>query len=504
MSNKKIITNLITVFVIIFIAKVIGFAREILYGSQLGITSISDNFIMAQTIPYTLYAIVTQAFRTTYIPNLAKISINEGNSACGKFTGNYIFIVGIISLFFFLFLIVFATPLTKIFAGGFSEENIAQTIYFSRIISVTILFSGIIDILNGYLQFYGFCNIGASLQIFSNIVFCIFILFYPHFGINSLLLGLILSKFTELIIILLGVFFHKLKISFSSWKYWSYVANALKNSSFVLAGSIISDVGNLIDKRFASSLASGTVSGLNYANKIQVMITQLFSTTISSVLFPQLSQYAADKNKYRHILDIGIQYIWMFLCPITFAIIILSKEIVEILFLRGEFGLDAAILTSQCLIYYAIGIIFIVGYEFLSKACFAIHKTKPPVIMSGIGMIINIIFNSLLITQFKHQGLAFATSLSMIIAFSGILFYLNKKYKFLKLNTIIEIMKIISSSILMGIVIFLCKQLPITNSYIFMGILIVLGITSYFIALFCLNSKSLHEFFTILKANKTK
>lgn len=44
----------------------------------------------------------------------------------------------------------------------------------------------------------------------------------------------------------------------------------------------------MIDKNFASQLAEGTISALNYSSKIINLITAIIGTAISSVLFAYL------------------------------------------------------------------------------------------------------------------------------------------------------------------------------------------------------------------------
>lgn len=482
-KQRSLFKNLIFVFGITFLAKITGLAREIIYGSQMGVSNISDNFVMAQTIPVTLYAIVTQAFRTTYIPNLFKIRKKENERAGNAYTGNYLILVALTSGLVFILLYVFAKPLTILFAGGFSEEDILQTVQMTRIISVTVLFGGLIDVLNGYLQSNGCYNVGASLTIFSNGVFCVCLMMYSVIGVKALLLGSVFSKFTELLIVSGAVIFRKLKIDFNNWKYFSYTISALKESIPVLLGSVITDIGNLIDKRFATQLAGGTVSALDYANKIQIMVVQLFSATIGAVLFPELSRVSSDRENFKKLVERGIRYILLIMMPIAVGTICISDNFVAVLFQRGAFDLEAVNFTSQCLIFYAPAMVFTVCYEFLSKACFALHDTKTPIIMSAIGMIVNVTFNALLMRRFQHRGLAFATSLSMAIAFLGVYTVLNKKYNFDKKAILKTIGQIAIACIVMVVFIKITENFLVMNRYIAFIMKVCIGAAAYFAVL---------------------
>lgn len=501
-ENIQLIKSLFSVFAITFLAKAVGFVREIIYGSQLGVTAVSDNFVMAQTIPFTLYAIVTQAFRTTYIPNLFKIKKEHGKEAGAAYTGNYLVSVLATSAVFFILLFIFAKQLTLIFAGGFTEADIDQTVYMTRFISVTVLVGGAIDVLNGYLQSDGQYNIGASLTIFSNIIFCLFLYLYPLLGIKALLLASIVSKLVELLIVGIAVLAKRLKICFRSWKYFMYTVGALKNSIPVLFGSVITDVGNLIDKRFATMLITGTVSALNYAHKVEWMIVQLFSVAIGAVLFPELSKLSNDKVHFTRVVKKGIRYILIVMIPIAAATITISTHFVSVLFQRGAFDTKAVELTSQCLAFYAPAIVFSVGYEFLSKACFALHDTRTPIKMSVIGTIVNVVFNALLINTFKHQGLAFATSLSMLIAFGGVYIVLKKRLE-LKENLLWSMLvKIFISVLIMGVAVKAVSLLPLYNKYASFILCIVVGALMYFVSLLLLKCQDVYDLFCAISARK--
>lgn len=499
-NKNQLAKSLAFVFLITVIAKITGFAREIIYGSQLGTTSTSDNFVMAQTIPMTLYSIVTQAFRTTYIPNLFRIKKEAGKEAGAIFTGYYLLAVATISILFFVVLQIFAEPITRIFAVGFTEENITQTVHFARVISVSILFGGVCDILNGYLQSESKYNTGVSLTIFSNIVFCVFILQYTTMGVDALLLGIVLAKATELIILIGAVIREKLSIKLGDIKYLPETVKALGNSAPVVAGSAIADVGKIIDKRFASLLASGTVSGLNYAQRIEIMVVQLFSTTIGAVIFPELSKLSDEDSSFVTMLNQGIRYILIVMTPIMIGAICVSQEIVSVFFERGAFTREAVVLTAQCLSLYAPAMVFTVGYEFLSKACFAIHDTKTPVNMSVIGTIINILFNIVLVHKFMHMGLALATSLSMFAAFVGVYYKLSKRYRLEHKRLLKLIIQVLISCIIMVLMLQIDLWSTIDNKYLQLLVRVVCASCVYLISMIlmrCQDVKGLISVFTM-------
>ena len=66
-------------------------------------------------------------------------------------------------------------------------------------------------------------------------------------------------------------------------------------------------------------------------------------------------------------------------------------------------------------------------------------------------VILNVIFNFILIKPMGHRGLALATSLSMLITSIIMYFIIRKMVKFNEKETIITFLKILLSGILMGV-----------------------------------------------------
>ena len=65
----------------------------------------------------------------------------------------------------------------------------------------------------------------------------------------------------------------------------------------VLIAVAINDINAIIDRTLASSLISGSISALNYANNIQSIILGVFEAAIVAVIFPLISKMYQFKMK---------------------------------------------------------------------------------------------------------------------------------------------------------------------------------------------------------------
>src|SRR5699024_7384072 len=102
--------------------------------------------------------------------------------------------------------------------------------------------------------------------------------------------------------------------------------------------------------------------------------------------------------------------------PLTFLFLTKSSDIIKVVYERGAFGNEAALLTSQAFFFYSIGMIAVAMREVISRAFYSLKDTKTPTINAVITLICNIILNIVLAKYLGVGGIALATSLSAILS----------------------------------------------------------------------------------------
>jgi putative peptidoglycan lipid II flippase len=85
-----------------------------------------------------------------------------------------------------------------------------------------------------------------------------------------------------------------------------------------------------------------------------------------------------------------------------------------VLFERGAFTLNSALLSSQSLAAYALGLPFFVLVKVLAPAFFARGNTSTPVRIGMVTLVLNFALNLALFIPLQHVGPALATSLAAI------------------------------------------------------------------------------------------
>lgn len=404
------------VIIITLVSKITGFLREILLGSAYGATYVTDAYLVSLTIPQSLFASIATAIATTFIPLYSHIKIRDGRHEANRFTSRVLNMVVFISAILTVFGIVFARPIVLLIARGFKGEVLDLAVNFTRITFPMIIFIGICRVFIGFLQANNEFAIPALIGIPNNAILIAALFLSGVVGPYGLVFGALIGSVIEAAILLPGAFkkgyrYNRL-LSFRDPNVVKVVALALP----VMLGSAVQQLNVLIDRMLASGLPEGSISALNFANKLNGFAYGLFTISLSTVIFPLLSRLSAEKDieGFKDKLIKSINVITLLILPITVGAIVLRRPIVSVLFERGQFDARATSMTASALMFYSLGMVFYGYRDVLNKSFYSLQDTKTPMINGILTVGLNIVLNLVLVRFMQHNGLALATSLSAV------------------------------------------------------------------------------------------
>lgn len=194
-------------------------------------------------------------------------------------------------------------------------------------------------------------------------------------------------------------------------------------------GAGIYQFNMLISRMIATSLEDGSVSSLYYASRIEELTLGLFAIALSIALFPTLSDLAARKDLegMKKTLKYSFKLIFLVTFPAMAGLIVLNKQIIQVLFQRGAFDAQSTAMSSWCLLFFAFGLPFISGTKILAPMFYSLKDTKTPVVVAFFVMISYIGSSLFLMGPFRAGGIALALSLSSLINFVVLFYLLEKK-----------------------------------------------------------------------------
>jgi putative peptidoglycan lipid II flippase len=185
-----------------------------------------------------------------------------------------------------------------------------------------------------------------------------------------------------------------------------------------LAATLLMGSTELVDQSMAAMLAPGSVAALNYARKIVSLFIVVGATPLGTAALPYFSQMVAkqDWSGCRHTLRVYSRSIALVTVPITLGLVVFSHSLIRIVFQRGAFTAVDTRVVSQVQAFLSLQIPFYflaqLGVRFIS----ALKRNWVLMVIAGVNMIDNIVFNLILMRYLGVAGIALSTSFVYLIS----------------------------------------------------------------------------------------
>lgn len=435
--HKKIrsaVQTAVLMAILTLVSKIFGFLREMVMANYFGTSYITDAYVMAITILTVLFGGIITAISTTYIPIYSKINESRGKADGDRFSSVILNLLLVISMLISIVGMVYSDQIISIFASGFYGETAELASFYVKILFSYVLFSSTASVLESYLQYKSVflpqIMSGYSISLFT----IVGIIISAYTSYYYLAYGLLLGYMVRFVVIMLIARKRDFKYSFSL-KRDSDIKEILLLAIPTFIGSYLLYINQFIDKTLASGLKEGSISALNYAALLNNMIMSVTITVLSTIIYPKLAKANSleQYDSFNKIISTGLNIIVMISLPCSLGSMIFSNQIVQIVYERGAFDSMATAMTSSAFFYYSAGLLFISINILLTKVYYSMHDMKTPMIFAGIGVIINVVFNLILVQYMAHSGLALATSISSLCSTLMLLYGLRFRYPHIKI-----------------------------------------------------------------------
>jgi putative peptidoglycan lipid II flippase len=498
------------VMFITLLSRVMGFVREMFIAATFGVGMVMDAYRMAALIPTILFSAIAAALGVTLIPVLSEYVHGKSTANTNRFINNTLNICLAVSALLMLIGIVASEQLVGFVAPGFSEEAARLTVRLIRIMFPMVLFNVIAVIATGYLQTYNRFFVPALSGLMFNLVIITQLSMFGGLGIDGLaaatILGMVLQGLIQIPFMFKTGYRYELTLD--------YKCEGLKKVFVlmlpVLMGTAISQVNVTVNQIIASGLPEGSISALDFGNRINGMVNSLFGLSIATVLYPSMARMAFGNQieKLKKMVSTGIRVVSFITMPMMVGLMVLSVPIVRLLFERGAFDARATLMTSQALFYYALAIVPIGASGVLSRAFFSLQDTRTPVVVGLLSVSLNILLNLTIVEYMGHAGLALSTSISSSFSvFVSLLLFRRKMGLLGGRQLITSISKQIAASAIMGISVVwigsLSETLLAGDTVIFQALRLILSVSVgsivYLIAAYLLKIEEMRMALGMLK-----
>ncbi|MDO7206341.1 lipid II flippase MurJ [Paraclostridium bifermentans] len=219
----------------------------------------------------------------------------QGQEGVNKFTSNVLNIVVILGLITVFLGSIFTPYIVKLFAMGFKGEELRITVEYSKILMPSIVFIAANGLVSSYLLANGRFYISGVLSIPFNII-CILAIIIG--GMTNSYIMVWITLFAYIAQLLFQIPFlkkcgykHSLIVDVKDENVKSIIYLILP----VFLGSYVDQINSVINRTLASCLDTGSITALNYANKLNIFAVGVLVISISTIMYPVLSKFASQK-----------------------------------------------------------------------------------------------------------------------------------------------------------------------------------------------------------------
>jgi len=484
------------------LAKIMGMVRDMFFASSYGTGVESAAYLNASRIPLLFFDLTLGvAILSTFIPVFNRYLQKQDKKQAIEFANNFINLVLVISTVFCILGILFSKQLANFIAPGMAEEARLLTSRLLIILLPTTIFTSVAYSFVGILQSFDEFNIPAIISLVSNLSVIAYLIFAnDKFGIYGVAVAMLIGWSLQALIQIPSLIKKGYRYKFTLDIKNEGILDVFRLALPVLISSWVQPICVMINTIFASYLNNGqAVSGLEFANRLYIIIVGVFAFGITNYIFPSLSQMSGsgDDTGFLEVMKKSIRVMCLIIAPIMAGMIILARPIITAVYGRGEFSQTSIALTSTALLFYSFGMLSFGINEIINKCFYAAKDGKTPMIASIFGIASTIVtsFVFTFVLGLGIGGLALSASISAIVVSVILIVKMHKKTgSFFDKEFILYLIKIISSAVVMGaVVLAVHKYIKAYGIYIEIISCAAVGAIVYFALLFLFKIKEIRE-----------
>ncbi|MDO8492970.1 MAG: murein biosynthesis integral membrane protein MurJ [bacterium] len=377
------------------VSQLLGLFRDRLLAGHFGASSELDIYYAAFRLPDLIFVSVGSFLAVTVlIPILVdKIeheSVEDVKSFLSSLLTFFLLTITITSAVVYIF-----TPyLVDFVAPGFDLQAKAKLITMTRILLLSPFFLGLSNLFGAVTQSYKRFFIYALSPVLYNIgIISGVIFFYPVFGLDGLVYGVVLGALMHFLVQVPTVvsegYFPAISFKFLK-KDISKISSLSLPRTMALGVNVLAI---MVLTALASHMSSGSISIFNFAFNLQSVPMALIGISYSVAAFPTMSKMfsSGQKEEFVSYMSETLRHIIFWSMPIVTLFIVLRAQIVRIILGSGNFNWDHTRLTAALLAMFSLTVVFQSIIQLFDRAYYATGKTKQPVIIKIASSLIIII-----------------------------------------------------------------------------------------------------------------
>lgn len=403
-----------------FLSAILGLLRtRLLIQYYYADKAVVDVFWAAFRLPDMIFQImIVGALSSAFIPVISRYlgRTEESNLIASSMINAVMTIMlGLSALVF-----IFALPLSRLIAGGFTDSQLLLMANLTRIMALAQLFFGFSSFLTGVIQSHKRFLIPALSPLLYNLGIILGILLFGRsLGIYGAAIGVVMGA----ILHLLAQFPLAHKLGFRYHIAWDGNHGAVREMSRlmlprVLTLSLVQIEATLI-VTFSSWLSAGTITLISIAQQLANLPVRLIGIPIGQASLPFFSKESAKNNlsSLATMVNNTILEMLYLALPASAIILVLRIPLVRLAYGADSFPWAETVLTGKLVAILAISICARSLTHILVRVFYSLHNTVTPFVINLLSTITNVglSYYFLFVIKSGILGMAFAITVASLI-----------------------------------------------------------------------------------------
>jgi len=482
-----------------FIAsRVLGLARDIVISHQFGTSRALDAYFAAFNVPDFIFNVIAGgALGSAFIPTFAAALALDDPRRAWRLASAVINLVLLLTTALAALIALFAPQVVAAtVAHGFAPDDRALTATLMRWMLITPIVFGVSGIVMGILNAHQHFVLPALAPVLYNAAIIAGALFLaPTMGVYGLAAGVVAGALLHLLVQVPWLARQKMQYAPMLGLDNADVREVVRLMLPRAFGIAAVQINFLVNTILASALPAGRIAALSYAWRLMLLPVGIVGQSLATAVFPTFSEQNArnELDDFRGTFSTAFRSTLYLTIPAAVGLFVLGGPLIALVFQRGEFDTQSTAETAWALQFYAVALFAHSGLEIITRAFYAMHDTKTPVVV-GIGaMVINIGLSIALIAPLAQGGLALANSVATILEMLTLLLLLRRRMGSIDGGRIgLSVARVVLGALVMGAGLVAFANLFAARGAIFVAIVgMALGTGVYLVVTAALRSEEI-------------
>jgi putative peptidoglycan lipid II flippase len=406
------------------VSRVAGMAREMIFSRVLGANAVTDAWFQAFIIPNVFRRLFAEgAFSAAFVPMFSKRLHGDGGLEDARSFSEDVLSVFLPVLIALTAVLLLAMPgvIWLLADKPVDPGEFDMAVDFARIMFPYIVLVSMVTLFTGMLNSVSRFAPGASFPIILNIVLIAALLLAERWmdatgaSVEQAAYGIAWAVTGAGVMQLVWLYVWVRVEGFRPRLLWPRLTPEVKRLGVIALPAAIGggayQINTLLQLYFLNQLESGSVSYMNYADRLNQLPLGIIGIALSTAILPTLSKFVGSKNKEGadRVQSDAIELAMLLTIPAAVALAVCATPFVTMIFQGGRFDLADAVVTGNVLAVLVLGLPAYVLVKVLVPNFYARADTRTPVYAAFISLAVFVAFNLAFLQRFGVVGVAYAS-----------------------------------------------------------------------------------------------